>query len=217
MRAIIFANGIIEPDHPTHPDLLQGDLIIAADGGMRNSLLYGIQPDIVIGDLNSISDEEKKLLSGASTHFITYPQDKDQTDLELALNYAVRNGADEALLHGLLGGQLDQTIANLLLLSRDDYSSLKLIVSAPPDTAYLLKEQDELNIEAKIGDLVSLIPLSMEVYGVTTYGLHWKLNNAKLDFGSTLSISNEMKAPRISIKIDGGKLLVIHRRVGNTK
>lgn len=217
MRAIIFANGIIEPDHLAHPDLLQGDLFIAADGGMRNSLLYGIQPDIVIGDLDSISEEEKKLLSSASTHFIIYPQDKDQTDLELALDYAVQNGADEALLLGLLGGRLDQTIANLLLLSRDNYSSLKLIVSAPPDTAHLLREQDELNIEAQIGDLISLIPLSMEVYGVTTYGLHWKLNNAKLDFGSTLSISNEMIAPRISIKIDGGKLLVIHRRVGNTK
>lgn len=217
MRAIIFANGIIEPDHLAHPDLLQGDLFIAADGGMRNCLLYGIQPDIVIGDLDSISEEEKKLLSSASTHFIIYPQDKDQTDLELALDYAVQNGADEALLLGLLGGRLDQTIANLLLLSRDNYSSLKLIVSAPPDTAHLLREQDELNIEAQIGDLISLIPLSMEVYGVTTYGLHWKLNNAKLDFGSTLSISNEMIASRISIKIDGGKLLVIHRRVGNTK
>ena len=217
MRAIIFANGIIEPDHLAYPDLLQDDLIIAADGGMRNSLLTGIQPDIVIGDLDSISEEEKKLLSGAATHFINYPQDKDQTDLELALDYAVQKGADEALLLGLLGGRLDQTIANLLLLSKDNYSSLRLIVSAPPDTAHLLREQDELNIEAKIGDLVSLIPLSMEVFGVTTYGLHWELNNAKLDFGSTLSISNEMIAPRILIKIDGGKLLVIHRRVGNTK
>lgn len=217
MRAIIFANGIIEPDHLAHPDLLQGDLIIAADGGIRNSLLCGIQPDIVIGDLDSISEEEKELLSGASTHFIIYPQDKDQTDLELALDYTVQIGADEALLLGLLGGRLDQTIANLLLLSKDNYSSLRLIVSAPPDTAHLLRGQDELNIEAKIGDLVSLIPLSMDVYGVTTYGLHWKLNNAKLDFGSTLSISNEMIAPRISIKIDSGKLLVIHRRVENKK
>ncbi len=91
MRTIIFANGIIEPDHPVHLDLLPGDLIIAADGGVRNSLLYGIQPDIVIGDLDSISEEEKELLSGASTHFITYPRDKDQTDLELALDYAVQN------------------------------------------------------------------------------------------------------------------------------
>jgi thiamine pyrophosphokinase len=217
MRAIIFANGIIDPELQSIPSHMEGDVVIAVDGGANNSLLCGIRPDIVIGDSDSISEQEKILLSNEKTRFIDYPQDKDQSDLELALDYALQIGFEEVFLLGLLGGRLDQTLANLLLLSKDSYSPLKLIVSAGLDTAHLLRAQDAITIEAKIGDIVSIIPFSSVVSGVTTHGLRWPLNKAKLEFGSTLSISNEMNATCASIGIDGGKLLVIHRRVGNAK
>lgn len=215
MRAVIFANGIIDAEHLFIPNFLPGDVIIAADGGVRNCLLFGIHPDIVIGDLDSISEHEKRILVNEATYFITFPRDKDQTDLELALDFAIQNGAEEVLLLGLLGGRLDQTLANLLLLTKEPYTSTKLIISASPDTAQLLRDHESMIIEAEIGDIVSLIPLSPQVDGVTTNGLRWALDNAKLDFGSTLSISNEMTIPRASIKINAGKLLVIHRQVGN--
>jgi thiamine pyrophosphokinase len=166
----------------------------------------------VIGDGDSLSEQDKIYLLNGKAHFIRYPMDKDQTDLELALDYTLQVGIDEVRLYGLLGGRLDQTLANLLLLSKDSYSSLKLIVFAGLDTAYLLRAQEIITIEGKIGDIVSLIPLSFIVTGVTTHGLRWPLAKAKLDYGSTLSISNEMEASKVSIEIDDGKLLVIHRR-----
>ena len=216
MKVVIFANGFIDSDKQFIPDIKPGDLVIAADGGARNALISGLHPDVVIGDLDSISDQDKENLSIQGTRFITYPHDKDQTDLELALDYAVHIGADEAILVGLLGGRLDQTLANLLLLSKDAYSSMRLAVSASPDTAHLLRGQDTITIEADTGDIVSLIPLSPVVSGVTTHNLRWSLIAAKLEFGSTLSVSNEMEAPRASIQIDNGKLLVIHRRNENS-
>jgi len=216
MKAVIFANGVINPDKRLISDLKPGDLVIAADGGTRNALISGLHPHVVIGDQYSISDYDKENLSTLGTQFLTHPQDKDQTDLELALDYAVHSGAEEVMLIGLLGGRLDQTLANLLLLTKDAYSSMKLVVSASPDMAYVLREQSVITIEAQTGDIVSLIPLSPVVSGVTTHNLHWPLNAAELEFGSTLGISNEMEAPVVSIQIDTGKLLVIHRRNENS-
>ena len=216
MKAIIFANGVIDPEKQIRPDLKPGDLVIAADGGAKNALISGLHPHVVIGDQDSISDYDKENLSTLGTQFITHPQDKDQTDLELALDYAVQIGAEETVLIGLLGGRLDQTLANLLLLTKDTYSPMRLAVSASPDTAHVLRGQDTITIEADTGDIVSLIPLSPVVSGVTTHNLRWPLKSAKLEFGSTLSISNEMKAPIVSIKIDSGILLVIHRRNENS-
>jgi thiamine pyrophosphokinase len=215
MRAIIFANGIIDPEQQPNLDFVPGDVVIAADGGVRNSFLFGVRPDIVIGDLDSITAQEIELLSVDSPRFISYPTDKDQTDLELALDYAIQIGAAEVLLFGLLGGRLDQTLANLLLLSKDAYSPLKIVLSASYDTGHLLRDQDTLTLKADIGDIISLIPLSMSVRGVTTQGLRWPLDKANLDFGSTRSISNEVIMMRVSIQIDTGKLLVIHRHDGN--
>lgn len=212
MKVIIFANGLIEPQSQFIPDLMPGDLIIAADGGTKNALICGLNPDVVIGDLDSISASEKKDLVAHGTQFITYPRDKDQTDLELALDYAIEIGAEASILIGLLGGRLDQTIANLLLLTKDAYSSMKLSIFASPDTAHLLRDHDIISIESKTGDIVSLIPLSPTVTGVTTQNLRWPLNSAILEFGSTISVSNEMKAPNATIQINNGKLLVIHRR-----
>ena len=212
MKAVIFANGIVASDKHNVPDLEPGDLVIAADGGARNAINIGMHPDVVIGDLDSISGPTKENLSAQGSQFITYPHDKNQTDLELALDYAIQVGVEEVMLIGLLGGRLDQTLANLLLLTKDAYSSMKLVVSASPDTAHLLRDTDKITIEASTGDIVSLIPLSPIVSGVTTHNLRWPLNEAKLEFGSTLSISNEMEAPKVSIQIEKGKLLIIHRR-----
>jgi thiamine pyrophosphokinase len=216
MKVIIFANGLIEPQSQFIPDLMPGDLVIAADGGIKNALICGFNPDVVIGDLDSIPACKKGELVAHGTQFITYPRDKDQTDLELALDYAVKIGAEASILIGLLGGRLDQTIANLLLLTKDTYSPMKLSIFAGQDTAHLLRDHDTISIESMTGDIVSLIPLSPLVTGVTTQNLRWPLNSAKLEFGSTLSVSNEMKAPNASIQIKNGKLLVIHRRNENS-
>lgn len=142
---------------------------------------------------------------------IEYSPDKDQTDLELALTYAVQQGALEILLLGLLGGRLDQSMANILLLTRNEWKDLNLIVSDEPDIAYLMHDNDTVSIQGHPGDIVSLIPLSEVVTDVTTHGLRWQLDQAKLILGSTLSVSNELLETNAKIQIGSGKLFLIHR------
>lgn len=211
MRAIIFANGSLSTPEQARSAICPGDLLVAADGGAHHIRALNLWPSIVIGDLDSLSDSDREALFAHGTQIITYPRDKDETDLELALNYVVQLGVDEILLFGLTGGRLDQTLANLLLLSREEWESTRLIAIDSPDTVYLLRGNQSTFIQGRCGDIISLVPLSPEVTGVTTRGLRWTLKDATLQFGSTLSLSNELVEETAQIQIGTGKLFLIHR------
>jgi thiamine pyrophosphokinase len=211
MRAVIFANGVLNDHQTTRKNLRAGDWLIAADGGTENCLALGLQPTTVIGDLDSLSDDRREELEKQGTHFLVHPRDKDQTDLELALTLAVQEGAEEILLIGLLGGRLDQTLANLLLLARPEWQTARLVVSDGLDSAYLLHPDQPLILSGEPGEVVSLIPLTPVVEEVSTSGLRWALNDTRLSFGSTLGVSNEMTSTSCQVTFRKGVLLVVHR------
>jgi len=212
MRAVIFANGSLGNLNQAIQLIRPDDLIIAADGGSLNCLSTGHWPNTVIGDLDSLSSELIGEFKKRNIRLLEAPRDKDKTDLELAIQFALDQGVTEVLFLGLYGERLDQTLANLLLLTRDEWKDIKLMVLSGADTAYLLRSGDSLNVDGKPGDIVSLIPLSERVQGVSTQGLRWPLSDAELSYGTTLSISNEIVTPDAGVKIQSGKLLVIHRK-----
>jgi thiamine pyrophosphokinase len=208
---VIFANGIIGYPQVARAAVLPDDLLIAADGGALNCLSLGLVPAVVIGDMDSIEVQTRQALETNNTRFITFPRNKDQTDLELALLYAIQERATDILLLGLLGGRLDQTLANLLLLSRTEWSDSRLAILEGPDKAFILHAHDTLSIQGETGEVVSLLPLSPQVSGVTTRNLLWTLSDAPLQLGSTLGISNEITSSPAEVSITLGTLLVVHR------
>ena len=114
---MIVANGD-PPDRETaHRYASHADLLLAADGGAHHALALDLVPHVVIGDLDSLTEDGQARLRSAGARFITHPKAKDETDLELALTYAIQQGAEEILILGALGGRLDHTLANLLLLT----------------------------------------------------------------------------------------------------
>src|SRR5512147_2085243 len=118
MRALIIANGELI-DTGALKRRIQAekfDLVAAADGGARNAGRLGSHPQIVIGDMDSLPDTERAALKGAK--FISYPPQKDATDLELALIYAREHGADHIVVIGATGGRLESTVANTLMLAQ---------------------------------------------------------------------------------------------------
>ena len=112
MRAVIFANGEFPDPRGTQNLLRSDDLVIAADGGAYHALAIGIFPHVIIGDLDSLSTDDKSRLGAAGSRIISFSSRKDETDLELALGHAVRHGATEIIVLAALGGRLDQTMAN---------------------------------------------------------------------------------------------------------
>jgi len=209
-RVIIFANGLL-PDLEAARRLLRPkDTLLAADGGTRHALALGLVPSLVIGDLDSLSQAECRLLEQAGTSFHKHPRDKDETDLELALNHVLDNGFRYILVIGGLGGRLDQVLGNLSLLADPRLSAVDIRLDDGLEEAFFVLKQ--ARIKGSAGEIVSLIPWGGQVTGVTTTGLRWPLHEESLLPGKTRGISNELLIESATISLQSGLLLVVHRR-----
>lgn len=209
-RAVIFINGVL-PD----PALVRGllkpdDYIIAVDGGTHHILELGLSPSIIIGDLDSLSDGEKKIVEGRKIRTLIFSADKDETDLELAMNFAVESGYQNVLLVGALGRRLDQTLGNLSLLTNPSLSKVNLRMDDGLEEVIYIDKKG--TIQGMAGDLVSLVPWGGDVTGITTRGLRWALKSETLFSHKTRGISNQLLSEDASVTINSGHLLVIHRR-----
>ena len=207
MKAILFANGALPI---SEIDIEPGSIIFAADGGARHCLKLGIVPDAVIGDFDSLSETEITNLETSGSVLLRYPEDKNETDLELALNYAMDVGATVVTCYGLLGGRWDMSFANILILASPRYQGIRFQIIDTYTDIYLLRGGETLNLEGKPGETVSVIPLGTGIHGVTYQGMTWPLKKASLDFGSTRGVSNRLSGPSAQIHLDSGVILIFH-------
>jgi len=205
LRAVIIANGPLTRP----PKLRPGDLLIAADGGARHCLELGLTPKVVIGDMDSLTADELKILESAGGKVIRHPARKDFTDLELALSYAVEAGADPILVYAALGARWDQTLANLLLPAAREFASTRIRLVDGDQEIQLLRGGESLELTGSPGDTVSLIPVSGDASGITTEGLEYGLLDGSLVFGSTRGISNVLLAGRASVSLRAGLLICV--------
>jgi thiamine pyrophosphokinase len=210
-KAVIITNGTIN-DYSFIKDLIDEnqDFIICADGGIKHASRAGIDPHALIGDFDSAPTETLTLFKRKGIPIIRYPANKDKSDTELALDYAVENGFKDLLLIGGFGDRMDHSLANIMLLISLSLKGFK--VRAIDEKNDLQVCLDEVKITGKEGDYISLIPITSKVIGVTTHGLFYRLKNADLEFGSSLSLSNRLTAENGWVKIQDGVLLVIKAR-----
>ncbi|HFQ95840.1 MAG TPA: thiamine diphosphokinase, partial [Anaerolineae bacterium] len=127
-----------------------------------------------------------------------------------ALRVAQRLQPEEVILLGALGGRLDQTLANIFLLAHPDYADLRVTLVSGPERAWVMR--DEIVVRGRPGDLLSVIPLTPDVTGLTYHhGLRWRLTDAVMPFGSSRGVSNELVAEEARLSLKTGVALVIHR------
>jgi len=207
VKAIIIANGQIYDSDFLRSLIAPTDLVICADGGASNALALGLQPQVVIGDLDSLDESVRSRLEKEHCEFIAHPARKDETDLELALYYAIEHGVDEILILGALGGRIDQTLANVLLLALPELRSVKAKILDGRQEVFLIR--DEALIKGQMGDTLSLLPLTEEVTGIYTEGLEYPLENGTLHLGPALGVSNTLTSPQARVRVGQGLLLAV--------
>ncbi len=214
MAVLVFANGIIEDVEWIRPYLPQATAIIAADGGTRHLRVLGQPPDVIVGDMDSLPEGIRPWLEAAHTEFVVHPPAKDETDLELALLLAAGRFDDDILLFGALGGRLDQTLANVILLANPPLDRRRIVLVTENEKAWMVTEATE--IHGTLGDTVSLIPLGGDVLIEATTGLQWPLTDERLAFGPARGVSNVMTGDVAEVVVGGGnsrsngRLLCIH-------
>jgi len=210
-RIIIFANGELPYLEKARLLLHPKDYVICADGGTHHALALGLKPNLVIGDMDSIARDQFQELQKAGVAIELFPGDKNETDLELAIDRAIDIDPEQLLIIGALGGRLDQMLGNIALLSNGKLTTLDARLDDGMEEIFFCRDQAQ--VQGRSGDIVSLIPWGEPVFGVQTQDLKWPLKNETLYPDKTRGISNEMLNDVASIKIDSGLLLIIHQRV----
>ena len=209
-RILIFANGELPDLNSARSLLPKADYVICADGGTRHALALGIQPDLIIGDMDSADPKQLKEFSEAGVGMESFSHDKNETDLELAINRAMELQPKQIVIVAALGGRLDQTLANIALLSDPHLSESDVRLDDGVEEVFLCRDQVE--IHGKSGDIISLIPWQGAVSEVETTNLRWPLRKETLYPNKTRGVSNEMLDAMASISIRSGLLLIVHRR-----
>ncbi|MGQ9477086.1 MAG: thiamine diphosphokinase [Candidatus Bipolaricaulia bacterium] len=189
----------------------QADYIIAADGGFSRARRLGLKVDLVVGDLDSLGPEGRAELEASGIKTIIHPREKDQTDLELALEEALALKPRKIVLFGTLGARLDQSLANIFILERAARLGIDAEILSGRERIYLVHDRLEL-ADGEVGDLVSLLPLTDEAEGVRTWGLAYPLCEESLSRASSRGISNRIISLPAGVALQAGLLLLIHRR-----
>ncbi len=211
LRAVIFVNGELKNEDAIRSFIKPDDLIICADRGAHHALALDLKPDLLIGDLDSLSSQDLKRVQQLDCVIERHPVDKDATDLELALCVAQQRNVNEVILIAAMGGRLDHALGNLLLMADSRFARLQIRLLDGAQTAWIIR--DRITLSGKKGDIVSVLPLSPVVTGLTYHhGLRWSLQNFSLPFGSTRGMSNIMTENEAFISLESGILLVIHHQ-----
>lgn len=209
MRAVIFANGIMNQWPLGFEVFPERDLIIAADGGFNHCQRWNVMPHIIVGDMDSINPTDMPALGQGGIEIHRFPARKDETDLHLALQTAIARNAREIVILGALGARWDMTFSTVLILLAPFLRRVPVRILDNQYELLCLHGYQKIDLEEKPGHTVSLIPLAGPVTGIRLRGFVFPLDNETLPLGTTRGISNLFKDDNAEIEIDGGHLLVI--------
>ena len=185
--------------------------VVAADSGVDTALRLGLAVDLVVGDLDSVTAAGLAAAVDAGAAVERHPADKDATDLALALDAAAHllGGSGDVVVVGGGGGRFDHLLAGVLALADPARAALRITAHLGTATVHVVHGGREVELDAPVGDLVSILPVGGPATGVRTRGLSWPLEGATLDPGTTWGVSNVVAAAPAAVAIETGTALVV--------
>lgn len=193
-------------------EIRSDDILIGADRGALFLIQHGYHPHLAIGDFDSVTEQEKAMIQQLSGEFLSCDAIlKDESDTELAFLHAAQMKPTEIVILGALGTRFDHSLANIHLLHKAN--SLGIVCCIVDEFNIIHVTDHSLDIVAAEGFThISLLPLTLEVSGITLTGFQYPLNEATLIMGHSLAISNILTGAIGHVQIRTGLLLVIQSR-----
>ena len=206
MQALIVLGGGAPGRALLESCMRDADLVIAADSGLAAFDAAGLEPDLLVGDMDSVpADVLEKYAGRIPEHRLNCI--KDDTDGVDALDMAIARGAEKITLLGALGGRLDHALANVMLLVRAHRKGAKAEILS--ESVRISRVDGYASLSGAKGDTVSLLPLG-RAEGVTLKGFFYPLDQAALESDYPLGISNVVTDDQAEIKADSGDLILFH-------
>jgi len=180
--------------------------LIAVDSGLDHARSLQLKPDLLIGDLDSISTSGLQWAYQQEIEVKDFPRDKDKSDFELALDYA-RGVSNRLLAIGSDSGRVDQLFGMIASLASTApyFESCHALIGK----TYCTFTSSGANIYRKNGANVSVFAMGGIAEGVSLQGFRWGLSEATLLPGSSLGLSNELNEDIGIISVEKGTLVAI--------
>lgn len=208
MRAAIIGSGAVHDYKLLYDTIVEYDLIICADGGINHLIKAGVAPNVFIGDFDSCEFDSVKdhpLLKNCIVR--KYNTQKNDTDMQLCIDYALKQGCTEITLFAALGGRADHELSNIFNLKYILENGAKGLIFSDNNLIYIT--DSNIKIERREGFKISLLPLTAMVEGISSTGLYYPLKDDIIYQGTSLGISNEFTEELTEISIKSGTLLII--------
>ncbi|MBU5266062.1 thiamine diphosphokinase [Virgibacillus proomii] len=188
------------------------DYWIGADRGALTLVEHDLTMEYAVGDFDSTTDEEKNVILNKAKYYQTYPAEKNETDLEIALMKAYELNPKIIYLFGVTGGRMDHALINVQLLYRIVSKGIRgIIVDKTNYIELTLPGKYTVKNDANY-PIVSFIPFSSKVVGITLENFYYPLINATISWGSTLCISNKLIKNSGTFSYKEGILLLVKSR-----
>ncbi|CAN5815249.1 thiamine diphosphokinase [soil metagenome] len=203
MNVVIFSGG--EPlTDDLRGEIPEGAYLIAADSGLDHAFALGLDVDLVVGDLDSVTPEGLE-----RTHAVIerHSPDTAATDLDLAIQAGHRLDPDRIIVLGGHGGRIDHFLGSVMLVTADRWHDVDIEWVTPH--ARIRPIRGGTTLHGTAGTTLSLLAIGEAATGVTTNGLRWELADATLEPGSTRGVSNVFMSPVATIRVESGTLIAI--------
>ena len=198
------------PDAAEVGPLPAGAFVIAADSGLDHASALGLGVDVLVGDLDSASAPAVHAAEAAGVRIERHPIDKEATDLELALDYALAIGASRVtVVSGGGGTRLDHHLAELALLASAGFAPLHLDARIGTARVVPIHAGEGVSLLGAPGAVLTLLALGGPASGITTTGLRWPLRAETLPPGSTRGVSNEIVSGPLRVELAAGTVLAV--------
>jgi thiamine pyrophosphokinase len=208
-RAVVVSGGLA-PDAAEVGPLPADAFVIAADSGLDHAAALGVRVDVLVGDLDSASAPAVRAAEAAGIRIERHPVDKEATDLELALDFALAQGANRVtVVSGGGGRRLDHHLAELVLLASARYAPLRIDARIGPARVVPIHAGEGVSLVGAPGAVLTLLALGGPAAGITTTGLRWPLRAETLQPGSTRGVSNEIVFGPVCVELASGILLAV--------
>lgn len=207
MVVALIGNGTIVDYAYIKKYIQNADIIFACDGGLKHCDKMELIPDCLLGDFDSVDKALLERYKNMGIELIRFPVKKDCTDIELGIELAFEKNPSQILVFGGIGSRMDHSLANIHLLSKGIENNVPVKLINEHNEIFAVR--DNFVVENRIGQIVSLLPLTTEVDGVTTKGFEYPLEDFKMRIGTSLGVSNVIVENVAEVSIKRGVLLVV--------
>jgi len=206
MTVLIIGNG--NDANKSCIENLNIDYVICADGGLEKAANLGVVPNVILGDFDSVDPIVLKKYQSMNIETKKFPAEKDYTDMELSIEFAIEKGYENIVLIGASGSRLDHSMANIMLLEKYFKLGIKIEMIDNNNKIKIISDNTDLYLNNKENYFVSIVPVDDLISGLTLEGFKYPLDEVIVKRGSTLCVSNEIIKNKGRVLLNKGTALL---------